>query len=207
MRKGFTLIELLVVIGIIVMMLVIGTVSFTAYLAETGIRLGARTVTGSFRAARQVAVSQRVATAVIFYEDPNESGDLYDAPQRVEIRRYDPVRSDDSHTLVFALRQTPEEAFELPGTLALKWAPKLAQVYVKPANEGDPLTKDGFRLIDFFPDGSSCFGGEVEDIENIAATCPANHVAIFDRATGKIVYLYVYPITSFIKETYVEAQP
>jgi len=62
------------------------------------------------------------------------------------------------------------------------------------------------RLIDFFPDGSSCFGGVVVDVWGTTGeTLPANHVAVSDLATGKLVYLYVYPVTSFIKETYVEA--
>ncbi len=203
-EKGFTLVELLVVIGLITMMLVVGTVSFAAYLSEQGIRLGSRTVSNAFRAARQIAVSQRVVTAVVFDPDPDVDGDYYNSPHRVEIRRYDAVRSDATNTLVFALRMNPEEAFNLPGTLGLKWIPDEVQVFV---NDGTgTLQQDVFHLIDFFPDGSSSFGNPmILDLDNPAADPPANHVAVSDRASGKIVYLYLYPVTSFIKETYMEA--
>ena len=205
-RRGFTLIELLVVIGMITMMLTIGTVTFSAYLAETGIRLGSRTVSNAFRAARQIAVSQRVVTAAIFYEDPNMSGELDDHPHRIEIRRYDTVCDQATGKLAFALRETCDEAFELPHTLALMWLPDLTQVYINSDGDNDGnLDQDSFRLIDFFPDGSSCFGGKVVDVSDATVTPPANHVAVADVGSGKIVYLYVYPVTSFIKETYVEA--
>lgn len=203
--KGFTLIELLVVIGLITTMLVVGTVTFSAYLAETGIRLGSRTVSGAFRAARQIAVSQRVVTAVIFYEDPDENGDPSETPHRVEIRRYDAVRDDATGTLIFALKETPDEAFEMPHTLAFKWLPDVAIVHINKDDGSGTLPQEELRLIDFFPDGSSCFGGVVVDVWGEMGELPANHVAVSDLATGKLVYLYVYPVTSFIKETYVEA--
>lgn len=205
-EKGFTLVELLVVIGLITMMLVVGTVSFAAYLSEQGIRLGSRTVSNAFRAARQIAVSQRVVTAVVFDPDPDGDGDYANSRHRIEIRRYDAVRSDTTNTLVFALRMNPDEAFNLPGTLGLRWIPKEVEVYINDDDGSGNLQKDVFHLIDFFPDGSSRFGNPIViDLDNPLTEPLANHVAVSDRASGKIVYLYLYPVTSFIKETYMEA--
>ncbi len=198
-RKGFTLVEILVVIGLIVLMLAVGAVSFGAYLSESSIRLGSRTVSGAFRAARQLAVSQRTPTAVLFF-----AGADGEPADRVETRRYDAVRDEATGALIFALRTTPEESLELPETLAFKWLPKPTSVQVR--SDGGTQTED-MRLVDFFPDGSSRFGGDVEDLTAAAADCPSNHVALADAAAGKAVYLYVYPVTSFIKETYVEAAP
>ncbi len=198
-RKGFTLVELLVCIGIITAMLTVGAVSFGAYLTESRIRLGSRTVSGAFRAARQLAVSQRVVAAVVFLAEADGDG-----PDSVEVRRYDPVRDPSAGALVFALRATPEEAFELPGGLELRWLPEPATVKVV---SGGTLESGEMRLVDFFPDGSSSFGGDVEDLTAAAASCPANHVALADASAGKVAYLYVYPVTSFIKETYMEVGP
>ena len=168
-EKGFTLVELLVVIGLITMMLVVGTVSFAAYLSEQGIRLGSRTVSNAFRAARQIAVSQRVVTAVVFDPDPDDDGDHTNSPHRIEIRRYDAVRSDTTNTLVFALRMNPDEAFNLPGTLGLKWIPKEVEVHV---NDGtDDLPLEMFHLIDFFPDGSSSFGNPMTPCTSSSGLC------------------------------------
>ena len=179
-RKGFTLIELLVVVGLIATMLVIGAATFSAYLSETSIRLGARTVSGAFRAARQTAVSQRVITAVVFIIPLTD-----DAAHRVEIRRYDVVRHPATHTLIFALRENPDEAFELPGRLAFKWVPADVEVYINVDTDGDGTPDvDMMRLIDFFPDGSSSFAGKTEEVDNVGAACPANHVAVVDYATG-----------------------
>jgi len=196
-RKGFTLIELLVATGLITLMLAIGVVTFGAYLSESGIRLGSRTVSNAFRAARQLAVSQRVVTAVVFMAEADG-----ERPERVEISRYDPVRDPGTGALVFVLRAVPEDSFELPGTLAFQWLPGPTALSV--VTDGGPATAE-MRLVDFYPDGSSCFGAEVEDLTAGAALCPSNHVAVADVPSGRIAYLYVYPVTSFIRETFVEA--
>ena len=198
-RKGFTLVELLACIGIITAMLTVGAVSFGAYLTESRIRLGSRTVSGAFRAARQLAVSQRVVAAVVFLAEADGDG-----PDGVEIRRYDPVRDPASGALVFALRSAPEESFKLPGGLEFRWLPSPAAVKMV---SGGAFESEDMRLVDFFPDGSSSFGGDVEDLASAASSCPADHVAVADPSAGKIAYLYVYPVTSFTQETHMEVEP
>ena len=58
-RGGYTLLEMLVVISIIVALTTLGLASFAAYATKRGFRTAVETIAGTFRMARQTAISDR----------------------------------------------------------------------------------------------------------------------------------------------------